>query len=120
VRVRATSVNRADLLQRRGFYPAPAGVPADVPGLEFAGAVVEVGESVKSLAPGDRVFGLVGGGAYAEELVVDARTVTKIPSALSFREAAAVPEAFITAYDAMVTQAKLARGETVLIHAVGS
>jgi putative PIG3 family NAD(P)H quinone oxidoreductase len=120
VRVGATAVNRADLLQRRGFYPAPPGVPAEVPGLEFAGEVVEVGASVASLSRGDRVFGLVGGGSYAEELVVDARTVTKMPAGLAFREAAAVPEAFITAYDAMVTQAGLARGDTVLVHAVGS
>lgn len=120
VRVRATAVNRADLLQRRGFYPAPPGVPADIPGLEFAGEVIEVGSEASGWKSGDRVFGLVGGGSYAEELVVDARTVARIPERTSFTEAAAVPEAFITAWDAMVTQAHLAQGDVALIHAVGS
>jgi putative PIG3 family NAD(P)H quinone oxidoreductase len=120
VRVRATAVNRADVLQRRGFYPAPPGVPRDVPGLELAGEVIEVGEAVRGLAPGDRVFGLVGGGAYAEEIATDARTLTKLPASIGFVEAAAIPEAFITAYDAMIAQGRLASGDFVLIHAVGS
>ena len=120
VRVRATAVNRADLLQRQGKYPAPADAPADIPGLEFAGEVEEVGAQVGDLAVGDRVFGLAGGGAYAEQIVVHGRTVTKIPASMSFTDAAAVPEAFITAWDAAVTQAGLRAGETVLIHAVGS
>ena len=120
VRVRATAVNRADLLQRRGFYPAPPGVPADIPGLELAGEVIELGSAASGFVLGDRVFGLVGGGAYADELVVDARTVVRIPERLSFVEAAAVPEAFITAWDAMITQAHLSQGEVALIHAVGS
>jgi putative PIG3 family NAD(P)H quinone oxidoreductase len=120
VRVRATAVNRADLLQRMGFYHAPPDVPADVPGLEFAGEVDAVGEGVTELALGDRVFGLCGGGSYADELAVHARAVAKIPDGLSFTEAASIPEAFITAWDAMVTQARLAAGETVLIQAAGS
>jgi len=120
VRVRATAVNRADLLQRMGAYPAPPGVPKDVPGLELAGEVDAVGEGGDDWAPGDRVFGLVGGGAYAEYLVVHGRELACIPAGLSFEEAAAVPEAFVTAYDALVAQAGLAAGETVLVHAAGS
>src|SRR5262249_43550618 len=79
VRGRATAVNRADLIQRMGGYPAPPGSPADIPGLELAGEVDEVGEDVTELAKGDRVFGLAGGGAYAEEIVVHARTLARIP-----------------------------------------
>jgi NADPH:quinone reductase len=120
VRVRATAVNRADLLQRQGKYPAPPDAPADIPGLEFAGEVEKVGALVDDLKVGDRVFGLAGGGSYAEQIVVHARTVAHIPRGLPFTEAAAVPEAFITAWDAAVTQAGLTAGETVLIHAVGS
>lgn len=120
VRVRATALNRADLLQRMGAYPAPADSPQDIPGLELAGEVEALGEGVTDLAVGDRVFGLVGGGAYAEDLVAHARLFAKMPDGMSFVDAAAVPEAFITAYDAMVTQAALGSGETVLVHAVGS
>src|SRR5689334_7531397 len=118
VRVRATAVNRADLLQRMGFYPAPPDCPADIPGLEFAGEVDAVGEGVTEVAPGDRVAGLVGGGAYAEHVVVHERTLARIPHAVSFEDAAALPEAFTTAYDAMVTQGGLAPGESALVHAV--
>lgn len=120
VRVRATAVNRADLLQRMGLYPAPPDAPQQIPGLELAGEIDAVGPGVTSWKPGDRVFGLVGGGAYAEELVTHADTLAAIPDGLSFTDAAAVPEAFITAWDAMVTQAGLGAGETVLVHAVGS
>jgi NADPH2:quinone reductase len=120
VRVCAAGINRADLLQRMGRYPAPADSPPDVPGLEYAGVVEAVSEGVTELAPGDRVFGLVGGGAYAERLVVHSRAVARLPASLSFVEGAAVPEAFITAYDAMVSQAGLAAGERVLVHAAGS
>lgn len=120
VRVRACAINRADLLQRLGAYPAPPGVPADIPGLEYAGEIDAIGEGVSGLAIGDRVYGLVGGGACAEQLVTHAATVARVPDNLSFVEAAAVPEAFITAYDAMVVQGRLAAGETVLISAVGS
>jgi putative PIG3 family NAD(P)H quinone oxidoreductase len=120
VRVRATAVNRADLLQRMGAYPAPPDAPPDVPGLEFAGEVDGVGPGVTELAAGDRVVGLCGGGAYAEQIVAHARTVVKMPANLSFTDAAALPEAFITAWDGLVTQAGLGAGETVLVHAAGS
>jgi putative PIG3 family NAD(P)H quinone oxidoreductase len=120
VRVRATAVNRADLLQRMGLYPPPPDAPQQIPGLEFAGEVDAVGPGVSRWAVGDRVFGLVGGGSYAEQLVTHADCVARMPDGLSFTDAAAVPEAFITAWDAMVTQAGLGAGETVLVQAVGS
>ena len=120
VRIHASAVNRADLLQRMGAYPAPGDAPPDIPGLELAGVVDAVGPGVERLAVGDRVFGLVGGGAYAEAIVAHERTLAKIPDGLSFEEAAAIPEAFVTAHDAIVTQAALRGGETLLVHAVGS
>ena len=120
VRVEYAGVNRADLMQRAGFYPAPPGVPADIPGLEYAGAIDAVGSGASRYALGDRVYGLVAGGAYAEHLVVHEREVAPIPAGLSSEEAAAIPEAFLTAYDAMVVQARLQPGERVLIHAAGS
>jgi NADPH2:quinone reductase len=120
VRVRATAINRADLLQRMGLYPAPPDSPQQIPGIEVAGEVDAIGPGVREWKPGDRVFGLVGGGAYAEALVTHADLLARIPDRLSFTDAAAIPEAFITAWDAMVTQARLGAGETVLIHAVGS
>jgi NADPH2:quinone reductase len=120
VRVHATAVNRADLLQRAGAYPAPPGSPADIPGLELAGEVDALGEGVTELARGDRVYGLVGGGAYAEQVVTHARTLARMPAGMTFVDAAAVPEAFLTAWDAMVEQAGLGAGDTVLVHAAGS
>jgi NADPH:quinone reductase len=120
VKVRATAVNRADLLQRMGAYPAPPDAPADIPGLEFAGEIDALGEAVSDWSIGDRVFGLCGGGSYAEFLVAHARAVARIPDGMSFTDAASLPEACITAWDAMVTQAQLAAGETVLIQAAGS
>ncbi len=120
VRVRATAVNRADILQRLGRYPAPPGSPVDVPGLEVAGEIDAVGDGVRELAFGDRVFGVVSGGAYADHVVVHARTLARIPDEMTFTDAAAVPEAFVTAWDAMVGQARLSAGETVLVHAAGS
>jgi putative PIG3 family NAD(P)H quinone oxidoreductase len=120
VRVRATAVNRADLLQRMGMYPAPPDAPKDIPGLEWAGEIDAVGGGVGEWKAGDRVFGLSGGGSYAEQLIAPARGVAPMPDALSFEDAAAMPEAFITAWDAMVTQCGLSAGETVLVHAVGS
>ncbi len=119
VRVRASALNRADLLQRRGNYPAPPGAPADVPGIEFAGEVVASGTGASAWQRGDRVWGLVGGGAHAEYLATHERAVARIPERLSWTDAAAVPEAFITAHDAL-RQADARPGETVLIHAVGS
>jgi putative PIG3 family NAD(P)H quinone oxidoreductase len=120
VRVRASGLNRADIHQRNGGYPAPPGSPADIPGLEYAGEVVELGKDVRDFAIGDRVFGIAGGGAHAELIAVHARAAARVPSRLSWTDAGAVPEAFITAHDALATQAHLARGERVLIHAVGS
>ena len=120
VRVRAVGVNRADVLQRLGRYPSPADVPADIPGLEFAGEIDLLGNGVTGWAKGDRVFGLAGGGTYADYVIVHHRTVASIPDRLSYVEAAAIPEAFITAYDALVAQCGLMSGESVLIHAVGS
>jgi putative PIG3 family NAD(P)H quinone oxidoreductase len=120
VRVHASALNRADLHQREGNYPAPPGAPDDIPGLVFAGEIAKLGSEVTGWREGDRVFGIVAGGANAEYLVTDARTIARIPERLSWTEAAAIPEAFITAYDAMVTQAAVAANENVLIHAVGS
>lgn len=120
VRVRATAINRADLLQRMGAYPAPSDSPRDIPGIELAGEIDALGDGTTGFNVGDRVFGLVGGGAYAEHVVAPARTMVKFPEGLSFHEAAAIPEAFITAYDAMVTQGRLSAGERVLVHAAGS
>ncbi|HVK85568.1 MAG TPA: NAD(P)H-quinone oxidoreductase [Kofleriaceae bacterium] len=120
VRVRATAINRADLLQRMGMYPAPADAPQDIPGLELAGEVEALGEGVERWKLGDRVFGLVGGGSYAEHVVSHERALARIPDGVTFEHAAAVPEAFITAHDAMVGQAGLRGGETLLVHAVGS
>ncbi len=161
VRVAASGINRADLLQRRGAYPAPPGWPAHVPGLEFAGVVDALGEGVdgsesegeakegaavpevvtpfregavgragasnveRASTPagvrvGDRVMGIVGGGGYAEAVVVHARELVPIPRVLSIAEAGAVPEVFMTTFDALILQMKLVLGETVLVHAVGS
>jgi putative PIG3 family NAD(P)H quinone oxidoreductase len=147
VRVAAVGLNRADILQRKGHYPAPAGSPADIPGLEYAGEVaalgpsaamprgtkdVAAGASVAASAPrwrvGDRVMGLVGGGAYAEFLVTHADMAIPVPAAWPGAEAGrdplvlagAVPEVFLTAYDALVLQLGMKAGETVLVHAVAS
>ncbi|MFQ5889433.1 MAG: NAD(P)H-quinone oxidoreductase [Gemmatimonadota bacterium] len=120
VAVRAAGVNRADLLQRRGAYPAPPEAPPDIPGLEFSGVVEAAGEGVREPAVGTRVMGLLGGGGYAEKVVARADMALPIPSGLSFVEAAAVPEAFYTAFDALVLQGGLQPGERVLVHAAGS
>ena len=120
VRVRAAGLNRADLLQRRGAYPAPLGWPADIPGLDYAGEVEALGDGVTRWRPGDRVMGLVGGGAHAEYVVVHQDEALRVPDSLSFIEAAAVPESFLTGWDALVTRGRLQPGERVLLHAVGS
>src|SRR5688572_22348431 len=120
VRVRATALNRADLMQREGRYPAPPGAPTDIPGLEFAGEVAELGPGAREWHEGDPVFGITGGGAYAEYLVAHERTLAAVPPSLDWIAAAAVPEAFITAHDALVTQAVVRPFERVLIHAIGS
>ena len=120
VAVRYVGVNRADLLQRMGVYPAPPGVPPNIPGLEYAGVVDAVGEGATRFRKGDRVLGLVGGGAYAEQIVVHEGEVARLPDTVDDRTAAAIPEAFVTAYDALVTRGKLAPGDSVLVHAAGS
>ena len=119
VRVAFAGVNPADLVQRAGNYPAPPGSPPDVPGLEVAGTVESCGDRVSSWRPGDRVFGLVGGGGLADRVVVHERCATRVPDALDERGAAAVPEVFITAHDAAFTQAGLRPGETLLVHGAG-
>jgi NADPH:quinone reductase len=121
IRVRACGLNRADIMQCRGIYPAPPGAPADIPGLEYAGEVDALGPDVVGpLKVGDRVFGLVGGGGQAEYVVTHERMAAPIPHNLDFVEAAAVPEAFITAHDALLVRGQLAPGGRVLVHAVGS
>ncbi len=120
VRVKASALNRADVLQRRGMYPAPPGVPADIPGLEFAGEVEACGEMVTTLQPLDRVMGIVGGGGQAEKLRIHERLCLRVPPGMSFEDAAAVPEAFLTAYDALFFRGRLTPGEVVLLHAAGS
>ena len=120
VRVHGAGLNRADLLQRQGFYPAPPGLPADIPGLEFAGVVDACGPKVQSPSVGDRVFGVTGGGAQAEHVIVPASHCAAVPANLELVDAGGVPEVFVTAHDAMRTRARLQPGEHVLVHAVGS
>lgn len=120
VQVAAAGVNRADILQRKGFYPAPPGVPAQVPGLEYAGTVVALGEGTQGFAVGDRVMGIVAGGGMATHLNVHSRETLPVPEALTLEEAAAVPEVYLTAYDAMYLQGGLGVGKRVLVHAIGS
>jgi putative PIG3 family NAD(P)H quinone oxidoreductase len=120
VRVRASGLNRADLLQREGRYPPPPGAPAEFPGIEFAGEVAAAGPGATLWREGQRVFGIAGGGAHAEYVVAHERAVAEVPDALGWVEAAAVPEVFITAHDALWVQAALRPSERVLVHAVGS
>jgi putative PIG3 family NAD(P)H quinone oxidoreductase len=120
VRVRAAGLNRADVWQRLGHYPAPSGYPQDIPGLEFAGEVDEIGEEVRTWQHGQRVFGITGGGAQAEYVVVPENHLAEVPANLGWPEAGAVPEVFITAHDALFARAKLYPGETMLVHAAGS
>lgn len=119
VRVRSTALNRADLLQRQGRYAAPPGAAANIPGLEFAGHVAELGENAHRWQKGDRVMGIVGGGAHAEFVTTHQDAVSAVPANLDWTKAGAVPEVFITAHDAL-QQAAFKPGENVLIHAVGS
>lgn len=120
VAVRASALNRADLLQTRGAYPAPPGYPPDLPGLEFSGEVESMGAAAFGVKVGDRVMGLIGGGAWAEKVVVHPRELAPIPKGMAMEEAAAIPEAFLTAWDALVTKAQLKRGDEVLIDAATS
>ena len=120
VRVRAAGLNRADILQRLGRYPAPPGYPQDIPGIEFAGEVEEIGDDVRTWKTGDRVFGIIGGGGQAEFVTVPENHLARVPDNLDWAEAAAVPEVFMTAHDALFTQCRLTTGEHALIHAAGS
>lgn len=120
VRVRAAGVNRADILQRLGRYPAPPGYPQDIPGIEFAGEVEQIGEDARAWKVGDRVFGIIGGGGQAEVVTLPENHLAAIPANLDWAEAAAVPEVFMTAHDALFTQCGVKIGESVLIHAAGS
>jgi putative PIG3 family NAD(P)H quinone oxidoreductase len=120
VRVASSGLNRADLLQRRGQYPVPAGYPEEILGMEFAGTILELGDGCHHRRIGDRVMGILGGGGYSEEIVVPEQETIRIPSGISTLEAGAIPEVFITAWDALVRQARLSPGETVLLHSVGS
>jgi putative PIG3 family NAD(P)H quinone oxidoreductase len=118
IRVTATALNRADLLQRRGLYPAPPGAPQDVPGLEFVGVIDQLGEHVTSWKGEERVFGITGGGGYADQVVVHERQVVRVPETMTDVEAAAIPEAFMVAHDALVIQAHMKSGDLVLVHAI--
>lgn len=120
VEVASAGINRADLLQIAGFYPAPKGWPEDVPGLEFSGTVADTGDQVTRFQPGDHVFGIVGGGAHATHLLTREDLCVRVPDSLDLIEAGGVPEAFVTAHDALVTQGGMRSGERVLVHAVAS
>jgi NADPH2:quinone reductase len=120
VRVHASALNRADLMQRQGTYPAPPGAPPDIPGMEYAGEIDALGAGTTLWRLGDRVMGIVGGGAHAEYLVTHEREALPVPAGLSWESAAAIPEAFLTAYDALFTRLDVRLGERVLVHAVGS
>ena len=119
VHIRATALNRADLLQTKGLYPAPPGAVQDIPGLEFAGEIAAVGSRCQRWKVGDRVMGLTAGGAWAEKICAHERELIAAPLN-DLSQAAAIPEAFITAWDALVRQAHLSVGQTVLIHAAAS
>lgn len=116
VQVRAAGINAADLLQRRGRYPAPADAPPDIPGLELAGTVVDTGPGVTSFTPGERVMAVVSGGGQAELAVVHERTALRVPEHLSWPEAGGFPEVFTTAHDALFHQCGLTAGEHLLVH----
>ena len=120
VRVRATALNRADLLQRMGMYPNPFPADDEIPGLEFAGEVISCGNRVTMWSPGDRVMGIVSGGAYAERLVIHDRQAMAVPAGMSWTDAAAIPEVFITAWDALVVQGGLTSGRWAMVHAGAS
>lgn len=111
VRIHATGLNRGEILQRMGLYPPPPGVQKDIPGVEFAGVVEKTGE---------RVMGIIPGGGYAEKVATPKEMLIPIPKNFSFEEAAAIPEVFLTAYDALFNRLELQKGERLLIHAIGS
>jgi NADPH:quinone reductase len=116
VRVRGAGLNGADMLQRRGGYPAPPGSPADIPGLELAGEVVGLGDGASRFAEGDRVMAIVGGGGQAELAVLHERAAMPVPEGMDWPQAGGLPEVFTTAHDALFTQAGLRSGEHLLVH----
>ncbi len=120
VQVHAAGLNRADLLQREGKYPPPPGYPEKIPGLEFAGEVEAIGDAVRRWKIGDRVFGITAGGAQADFVVAAESNLARVPAQLDWSEAAAMPEVFITAHDALFARARMQMGERVLIHAAAS
>ena len=116
VRVHAAGLNGADMMQRRGLYPAPPGLPQDIPGMEFAGEVAQLGEGAERFAVGDKVMGIVGGGAQAELVTVNERQLMPVPQSLDWVQAGGLPEVFTTAHDALIDQAELRSGEHLLVH----
>lgn len=120
VRVRATALNRADLLQVMGMYPNPRPAALEIPGLEFSGTVEAVGDRVTMWRPGDEVMGIEAGGAYAELVATHERQLMKVPDAVGLADAAAIPEVFLTAWDALVLQGGLTSGRWALVHAGAS
>ena len=116
VRVHAAGLNGADMMQLKGFYPAPPGSPPDIPGLELAGEVVATGDDVRRFEVGDRVMAIVGGGGQGELAIVHERVAMPIPEELDWTAAGGVPEVFCTAHDALFTQAGLTVGERLLVH----
>ena len=116
VRVHAAGLNGADMMQRRGLYPAPAGSPQDIPGMEFAGEIVALGPGAGRFAAGERVMGIVGGGAQAELVVVHERLLMAVPEQLDWVAAGGLPEVFTTAHDAVFAQGELRAGERLLVH----
>jgi NADPH:quinone reductase len=116
VKVRAAGLNNADILQREGHYPPPAGVPADMPGMEFAGEVIGIGPGASRFPTGERVMGIIGGAAQAELVTVNERLLMPVPSKLDWPVAGGVPEVFTTAHDALFTQCRLEPGERLLVH----
>jgi putative PIG3 family NAD(P)H quinone oxidoreductase len=116
VRVRAAGLNGADMMQRRGLYPAPPGSPQDIPGMELAGEVAALGPGAERFEQGERVMAIVGGGAQAQLAVVNERVLMPVPASLDWPAAGGVPEVFTTAHDAIFTQAQLRPGERLLVH----
>jgi NADPH:quinone reductase len=116
VRVHAAGLNGADMMQRRGLYPAPPGSPQDIPGMEFAGEVLALGRGARRFAEGERVMGIVGGGAQAELLTIHERVLMPVPGGLDWPAAGGLPEVFTTAHDAIFTQGELRTGEHLLVH----
>jgi NADPH2:quinone reductase len=116
VRVHAAGLNGADMMQRRGLYPAPPGSPQDIPGMEFAGEIAALGAGAERFAVGDRVMAVVGGGAQAELVTVNERQLMPVPQSLDWTQAGGLPEVFTTAHDALLDQAELRSGERLLVH----